>query len=109
MLSVFALISSAHQRLLRHLPTDKFQDFDDAKIKLALNLFLSPPVPLKIPIRDAPGKYTRQASLRMIRMWQCPVMLMSYSWALFLVGYGLRMLKPIFHTSQAEVSKTVRY
>jgi hypothetical protein len=109
-LSIFALISSAHQRLLRHLPSEKFQEpFDEDKIKLALNLFLSPPVRPKGSKKNPPSPAERRISLRMIWMWQCPVMLMSYSWVLFLVGYGLHVLKPVFDTSQTHVSKVVRY
>lgn len=109
-LSIFALISSAHQRLLRHLPSDKFQDdFDDAKIKLALNLFLSPPVQGKALDQTSPKQWRRRASRRMLWMWQCPTMLMNYSWVLFLVGYGLHVLKPVFDPDTAETSKTVRW
>lgn len=109
-LSIFALISSAHQRLLRHLPSDKFQEpFDDDKIKLALNLFLSPPVRPKGTNKNSSSQPTREISSRMVWMWQCPVMLMSYSWVLFLVGYGLHVLKPVFDPSQTHISKAVRY
>jgi hypothetical protein len=109
-LSIFALISSAHQRLLRHLPSDRFQEnFDDGKIQLALNLFLSPPAHPKVLDRNSPKHARRRASLRMIWSWQCPTMLMNYSWVLFFVGYGLHVLKPIFEPSQTKISKTVRY
>jgi hypothetical protein len=117
-LSIFALISSAHQRLLRHLPSDKscsgrlesgFQEsFDDDKIKLALNLFLSPPLPPTGSNNKPPTPPTREISSRMVWMWQCPVMLMNYSWVLFLVGYGLHVLKPVFEPSQTHISKAVR-
>lgn len=102
-LSIFALVSSAHQRLLRHLPSDKFQDFDDDKIKLALNLFLSPPVQTNASTRQP----KRRASWRMIWIWQCPTMLMSYSWVLFLVGYGLHIMKPIFEPVRTNTSRKV--
>lgn len=109
-LSTFALISSAHQRLLRHLPTDRFQEnFDEEKIQLALNLFLSPPVRLKETEGNSPKRFRRQSSSRMIWIWQCPTMLMSYSWVLFLVGYALHVLKPVFDPSRTEVSKKVGY
>ncbi|KAF5227366.1 hypothetical protein FAUST_11825 [Fusarium austroamericanum] len=40
--SLFALISSAHQRLLRYLPEKFDQEFDDQQFEVALSLFLKP-------------------------------------------------------------------
>ena len=109
-LSTFALISSAHQRLLRHLPRDEFDDrFDDKKIQLALNLFLQPPLHPKNPHKNPPQLPTRHSSARMIWIWQCPTMLMSYSWVFFLVGYTLHVLKPVIHPLPMESAKMVRY
>lgn len=100
-MSCFALISSAHQRLLRHLPEMKKDaekehlDYDIEKVPAALNLFLKPA-----------GVTTKQRaiSMRMLWVWQCPTMLMSYSWVFFLIGYALYILTPVFDASQAEVS-----
>jgi len=103
-MSSFALISSAHQRLLRHLPGKDDLDYDEDKIMLALNLFLQPPLaPADLSAKVQP----RQISRRMLWVWQCPTMLMSYSWVLFLVGYALHVLTPVFHPSQAEISPKV--
>lgn len=103
-MSCFALISSAHQRLLRHLPKYKEDsekhdlDYDLDKIPVALNLFLKPAV--------RPGTATKQRpiSLRMLWVWQCPAMLMSYSWVFFLIGYALYILSPVFDPTHSEVS-----
>ena len=96
-LPISALIISAHQRPLRHLPSEKFQEpFDDDKTKLALNPFPSPPVHPKGSKKNPSSQPTREISSRMVWMWQCAVTLMSYPWVLFLVGYGLHVLKPVF-------------
>ncbi|KAI9164086.1 hypothetical protein HJFPF1_05722 [Paramyrothecium foliicola] len=111
-LSTFALISSAHQRLLRHLPKKEEKDcqveFSDEKIKLALNLFLQPPPhPTKLPTKNSPEPQHRRISIKMLWVWQCPTMLMSYSWVLFLVGYALHVLTPVFDSSHSEISSKV--
>ncbi len=103
-MSSFSLISSAHQRLLRHLPEGESSDCSDEKLQLALNLFLQPPVK---PASLSAKPESRRISKRMLWIWQCPVMLMSYSWVLFLVGYALHVLTPVFGPSQAEVSSKV--
>ncbi|EYB25263.1 hypothetical protein QX201_004471 [Fusarium graminearum] len=87
--SLFALISSAHQRLLRHLPEKFDQEFDDQQFEVALSLFLKPVV-------------GQQRSAR-----ECPIMLMSYSWVFFVNGYALHLLSPVFDTSGAETSEEV--
>ena len=100
-MSCFALISSAHQRLLRHLPEirkteEKEQlEYDKEKVPAALNLFLKP---ASVTTKQ------RAVSMRMLWVWQCPTMLMSYSWVFFLIGYALYILTPVFDASQAEVS-----
>ncbi|KAI2617141.1 hypothetical protein GGR54DRAFT_641246 [Hypoxylon sp. NC1633] len=105
-LSTFSLIGSAHQRLLRHLPSleKDSQEFDDSKIQLALNLFLQPPLSVaNLNTKLEP----RRISGRMLWIWQCPMMLMNYSWVLFLVGYALHLLTPVFDPSLAEIPFTV--
>ncbi|KAI0169921.1 hypothetical protein GGR52DRAFT_487888 [Hypoxylon sp. FL1284] len=102
-LSTFSLISSAHQRLLRHLPKSE-EDvavFTDTKLQLALNLFLKPAVDVTDLDVEPP---LRPVSSRMLWIWQCPMMLMSYSWVLFLVGYAVHLLTPVFDPSQADMS-----
>jgi hypothetical protein len=103
-MSTFSLISSAHQRLLRHLPEKDNLDYSEDKLLLALNLFLQPAVkPTSLSGKMEP----RRVSRRMLWIWQCPTMLMSYSWVFFLVGYALHVLTPFFDPSQAESSSKV--
>lgn len=80
-MSTFSLIGSAPMRLLQHLP-QHLPDEDDTeinrfKIKMALNLFLQPRAKLD-GSSDKMGH--RRMSRRMLWVWQCPAMLMSYSW-----------------------------
>ncbi|KAK4170957.1 hypothetical protein QBC36DRAFT_350684 [Triangularia setosa] len=99
-MSFFALISSAHQRLLRRLPEEPSDLLSDGDLVRCLSLFLQPPV--------APGDkmFNRDISARMLWFWQCPTMLMSFSWVLFLAGYTLHILTPIFDASKAEFTGT---
>ncbi|KAH6645123.1 hypothetical protein BKA67DRAFT_542100 [Truncatella angustata] len=99
-LSTFALISSAHQRLLRYLPEKDDEPFDERRLIEALSLFLRPPVP------RGNNTFGRRRSNKMLWFWQCPIMLMNYSWVLFLLGYTLHLLTPVFDPSQAEMSLT---
>ena len=76
-MSTFSLIGSAPTRLLQHLPDKDDTVYDELKIQRALNLFLQPPAELA----SLSGKIgRRQISRRMLWVWQCPAMLMSYSW-----------------------------
>jgi hypothetical protein len=97
--SLFALISSAHQRLLRYLPERFDQEFDDQQFEVALSLFLQPVI--------GQQRAARKISCRMLWFWQCPMMLMSYSWVFFVNGYALHLLHPVFDTSGAEESEEV--
>ena len=89
-MSTFSLIGSAPIRLLQGLPDEKndaekddaekddAEKYDEHKIQMALNLFLQPP-----PAKLAPSRgktQDRQISRTMLWVWQCPAMLMSYSW-----------------------------
>lgn len=103
-MSTFSLISSAPTRLLKHLPVKDDMDYSDEAIRMALNLFLQPPTtPASVHAKIEP----RRISKRMLWVWQCPTMLMNYSWVFFLVGYALHVLSPVFSPWQAEVSSKV--
>lgn len=103
--SCFALISSAQQRLLRRLPGPEDDDlvFPDEQVQIALNLLLQPV--LKVP--DGGKERGRRVSRRMLYVWQNPTMLMSYSWVMFIAGYALHILTPVFDPSLGEVSAKV--
>ncbi|KAH6991941.1 hypothetical protein EDB82DRAFT_535102 [Fusarium venenatum] len=97
--SIFALISSAHQRLLRYLPEKADQEFEDKQIEVALSLFLRP---VKGQQKDM-----KKISFKMLWFWQCPTMLMSYSWVFFVTGYALHLLTPVFGSSGVKTSEEV--
>lgn len=76
-MSTFSLVGSAPIRLLQHLPDKNDTEYDDHKIQMALNLFLQPPA--KLANSNGETEH-RRISRRMLWVWQCPAMLMSYSW-----------------------------
>jgi hypothetical protein len=104
-MSVFAIISAAPTRLLEHLPGKGRKHYKDEDIRVALGLFLQDS---KRPDNLEDKREDRRVSKKMLWVWQCPTMLMSYSWVFFLVGYALHVLTPIFDVSQANVSAKVR-
>ncbi|KAF2469611.1 uncharacterized protein BDR25DRAFT_304343 [Lindgomyces ingoldianus] len=76
-MSTFSLVGSAPTRLLRHLPDEDGTEYNEHKIQMALNLFLQS----QAQRPSSSGKMERrQISRRMLWVWQCPAMLMSYSW-----------------------------
>lgn len=100
-MATFSMIGSAPTRLLQHLPAADQKDFDEVMTERALNLFLQPTCK---SVKGNPRKISR----RMLWAWQCPAMLMSYSWISFLVGYTLHMLTPAFDKPQAQDTWKVR-
>jgi hypothetical protein len=89
--SVFSLISSAQLRLLDRIPSD----LGSGNGQRFLGLFLTLGT-------------THRASWKMTWVWQCPTMLMSYSWMLFLVGYAIHVLDPVTGGNREDMDKTVR-
>jgi hypothetical protein len=78
-MSTFALVGSAPTRLLQHLPDKHDTECDEHRMQMALNLFLRPRAKSGRP-SGAMGH--RGICGRMLWAWQCPAMLMSYSWVL---------------------------
>ncbi|KAF2650658.1 hypothetical protein K491DRAFT_608412 [Lophiostoma macrostomum CBS 122681] len=104
-MSTFSMIGSAPTRLLQHLPEkDNNEKYDERTVKIALNLFLRP---VDKSARAGGKMKARKISRSMLWVWQCPAMLMSYSWVLFLIGYALHVLSPVFSPSLGDVSSTV--
>lgn len=96
-MAAFSMIGSAPTRLLQHLPETDQKDYDGDKIERASNLFLQ-------RVSKSTKGEKRNISRRMLWVWQCPAMLMSYSWVLFLVGFTLHILTPTFNKPQAQAS-----
>lgn len=111
-LSIIALISSAHQRLLEKLPNTK-----EITTNLSVNETLGLLRVILRPARNISGECTdieKGESLprlvpsnRLIWVWQSPVMLMSLSWFWFLIGFLCHLLKPIFTCDLKKAQKGV--
>lgn len=99
----FALISSVQQRFLAELP-DKRDEFDEWKPHLLATLNLA----LGVNHSDKTWSSPRPVSCAMIWVWQTPMMLMNYSWVLFLLGYAIHILTPIFDGKHDALTQTVR-
>jgi hypothetical protein len=101
--SFFSLVSSVQQRLLREFPHDMptpsaLADVYTQKVlKACLSLVLS------CNRTDDQGRH--KASLQMIWIWQSSMMLMSYAWLLFFLGYAIHILSPIFATLEGDWSR----
>lgn len=99
----FALISSVQQRFLTELP-EKKDEIDAWRPCLlgVLNLALG------INHSDKTWSGPRPISCAMVWVWQTPMMLMNYSWVLFLLGYAIHILTPIFDGKHNDLTPTVR-
>ena len=77
-MSTFSMIGSAPTRVLQHLPEkDNDDGYDEHRTRMALNLFLQP---VDKSVRSGGKVEHRRISRSMLWVWQCPAMLMSYSW-----------------------------
>jgi hypothetical protein len=102
-----ALISSSQERLLERMPR-----VGDAGCPSPLREAL---LMVLMPRRGHAGDEEKAESTRLqpspllIFLWQTPLMLMHYSWLMFLIGYELYLITPLVkHTSwtvQCTVSK----
>lgn len=89
--SIFSLIGSAQDRLLAEFPTDPSDcSAERSESKQDLEAIL----PLVL------GRM-------MFWVWQTPIMLMSYAWALFLVGYFVLILVPLFDGQDVNLTPLV--
>ncbi|KAI1267585.1 hypothetical protein F5Y18DRAFT_378192 [Xylariaceae sp. FL1019] len=85
-LSIFSLISSVQSRLLAEFPLPKCSGSDQAAVHV---------LDLVLRSEYSPNSGLRERSIALLWMWQCPTMLMSYSWLFFLVGYVIHILRPL--------------
>jgi len=105
-LSVFALVSSAQQRFLEKLPNGP-HDMPDVQVRKTLRLMLKPSsTPTQIT-DSGPDRARLEADPKMVWVWQSPLMLMSFSWVTFLVGYELYLLTPLIRQDVWTVESTV--
>lgn len=101
--SVFALVGFSHQRLIDALPGQDLHvgtdAFEKTQIESALRLVLSKRSNTR-PQQEDPenGPYNQRSFVfdwALAYVWQYPLMLLSYSWLFFLLGYGIYILNPM--------------
>ncbi|CAF3488341.1 unnamed protein product [Fusarium graminearum] len=99
--SLFALISSAHQRLLRHLPEKFDQEFDDQQFEVALSLFLKPVCPIMLmsysPVFDTSGAETsEELQVSILTLCGCGLVVLNFTFCGKLCRHRLAVarLKP---------------
>ena len=51
---------------------------------------------------------THKPNLMMVYVWQCPVMLMSWSWVFFYAGFILHILTPVIPPKEKKHEVQVR-
>jgi hypothetical protein len=119
-LSTFALISSAQQRLLELIPDFNLKNLSAAELSTLGDLVLVESVNSTAAKKLKPCNGTpdadpehasqpqKEVSQKMIWIWQSPMMLMSWSWVFFLVGYCLYLLTPLIHGLPWNTDSNVR-
>jgi hypothetical protein len=99
-LSIFSLISSSQQRLLEQIP-DKIHTLSDDELPRTLRTMLRPQRVGVSDVESGVSDIMRQPPLvvdrKMVWIWQCPLMLMSFSWVTFLLGYECLVLTPLIN------------
>lgn len=106
-LSVFALVSFSQQRMLDQIHDPHHAD-DDEHWKRLLHLFLrSSRRNDNADVELGGGGSSLVPDRKLIWVWQNPMMLMSYSWALFLLGYGLYFVTSLLPQSALDKKSEV--
>ena len=108
-LSVFSLLSSMQGRILDQLPKDRYNTLSEARLQLLLRIVVTRQSRYKSDLesKKTSVKLVIQSDLFMIFFWQSSLMLMSYSWAPFLVGYALYLLTPVVYVDTWTIEQTV--
>ncbi|KAK8108514.1 A-pheromone receptor PreA [Apiospora sp. TS-2023a] len=104
-LSIFALISPSQLRLLEQLPqtTGDAGALNHEEIRRLMLTVVREDrtTERRLEEGNAPTSFKTDPVLTWI--WQSPMMLMSYSWVLFLVGYLCYVLTPLIPGSQESM------
>jgi len=90
-LSIFSLISSTIDQLLEWLPSEQQEDMSEDRRKAVLGLL----------VEQHRGELNLSPRWVMVWVWQCPVMLMSWSWVFFYGGLLLHILTPVLPSQGA--------
>lgn len=104
--SIFALVSFSQQRMIDQIPKGQLKDLpetdDKALCRALLRLFLRPQGDQSDLEK---GRHTTQHLVfdwKLAFLWQYPMMMMSYSWVCFLLGYAIYLLSPLLPTNDPK-------
>lgn len=79
----------------------------DVQVRKTLRLMLKPSSTPTQVTDSGPDRVRLEADPKMVWVWQSPLMLMSFSWVTFLVGYELYLLTPLIRQDVWTVESTV--
>ena len=79
----------------------------DVQVRKTLRLMLKPSSTPTQVTDSGPDGVRLEADPKMVWVWQSPLMLMSFSWVTFLVGYELYLLTPLIRQDVWTVESTV--
>jgi len=106
-LSIFALVSSAPERLLAMIPDDILEmELSETEEAALLRIVLTRP---GASLGQAGHSEDLVVDLKLLWVWQSPMMLMSLSWVTFLMGYTLYGLTPLIQHSNWTVDCTASF
>lgn len=110
--SIIALISSAHQRLLERFPStqEEADDLTECQLRAILRVFLRPNRPRGSgDVDQERGAEAMESDGCLVWVWQTPMMLMSFSWFWFLVGYVLYIMRPLIgHDMHSTIDSNMK-
>jgi hypothetical protein len=92
--SFFSLISSTIDQLLEFIPAPDDETVAEKDHAAILSLLVHPKALTSEPSSESLPNVYRPKWL-MVYVWQCPAMLMSWSWVLFYAGFILYILTPV--------------
>lgn len=107
--SIFSLISSTIDQLLEWVPTPGDDTLSERDCEAALSLLICPRALFAASGTDlAQDLKLYRPKWSMVYVWQCPVMLMSWSWILFYTGFLLSILTPVIPDASQPHETQVR-
>lgn len=107
LLSIWAIILSSQQHtFLESMPllveTSSKEDID-----LNLGTILYGPKSMTVDAEQPRNATAFSVNWNMVFIWQCPTMLMSYSWAIFMIALTLHVLKPLIRREPWDDSSKI--
>jgi hypothetical protein len=108
--SIFALVSFSQQRMLNCMHNtntkDNLERLDEENLRHLLRFFLRPERRTsKTDVEKGQLRSCFFPDWTVAWVWQAPMMLMSFSWMTFLLGYGLYFLTPFLSGNGATTAE----